>query len=374
MNSPFFTEWQRRVLANAMVALAIAFLVALIGGVVLVAAAFFAKLQWVLLPAAIGMLIAYLLMPAVDWLHTRRAWPRTAAVVMVFGLGAALLTTIVVLALPLFLQELTDFARKMPAYIHRAIEATSQMAHRARDAGTSDAWHGFLQQLSKSITSSLPDLVRHLTAMLPSILSNAIGLASAVIGFLIIPIYVFYFLRDPEYFSSNWKLYVPVANPTVRDDILRVLDDINTSVKAFFRGQCIVAAFVGALAALGFYIIGVDFALLLGLWVGIFDLVPLFGVVAGAFPAALIAYAQHEGWELPAQAIAVCVVVHLIENWILAPRIVGNKTGLHPVTIVLSILVWGHLLGFIGVLLAVPLTSTLIVLFRHYLWHRLPTQ
>ena len=372
MNSPFFTEWQRRVLANALVALAIAFLVALIGAVVLVAAALFATLQWVLLPAAIGMLIAYLLMPAVDWLHTKRAWPRTAAVVMVFGLGAALLTAVVVLALPLFLQELTDFARKMPAYIHRAVETASRLAHSARDADTSDAWQKFLQQLSSSITSSLPGLAKHLTAMLPSILSNAIGLASAVVGFLIIPIYVFYFLRDPDYFSSNWKLYVPVADPTVRDDIIRLVGEINKSVQAFFRGQCIVATFVGALSALGFYIIGVDFALLLGLWVGIFDLVPLFGVIAGAFPAAMIAYAQHGSWDLPLQAVGVCVVVHLIENWILAPRIVGNKTGLHPVSVLLSILIWGHLLGFIGVLLAVPLTSTLTVLFRHYLWRRLP--
>ncbi|MBI5686097.1 MAG: AI-2E family transporter [Verrucomicrobia bacterium] len=374
MNPDLFTEWQRRVVANALVALAIAFLVTLTAAAVLAAAALFAQLQWVLLPAAIGMLIAYLLMPAVDWLHTKRTWPRTAAVVTVFGLGAVALTAAVALALPMIVQELTDFASKMPALLKRAAAAASQLADGARSARESGAWQGFVDQLTVSVTGSLPMLAKHLTATLPQVLSNTISLLSAVVGFLIIPIYVFYFLRDPDYFATNWKLYVPVANRTVRDDIIRVVGEINESVQAFFRGQCIVAACVGVLAAIGFYIIGVDFALLLGIWVGIFDLVPLFGVVAGAFPAALIAYAQTGSWQMPLQAIGVCVVVHLIENWILAPRIVGDKTGLHPVSVLLSIFIWGHLLGFIGVLLAVPLTSTLTVLFRHYLWRRLPAK
>ena len=374
MNPDPFTPWQRRVLANALVALAIAFLVSLTGATVLAAAALFTKLQWVLLPVAIGMLVAYLLMPAVDWLHAKRQWPRSAAVLIVFGLGGVVITAIVALALPAVIQELTDFASKMPAQIKRGAALASRLADGARSAKADGAWQGFVDQITSSATSSLPDMARHLTAMLPQVLSNAISLLSAVVGFLIIPIYVFHFLKDPEYFSSNWKLYVPVANAAVRDDIIHLVNEINESVQAFFRGQCIVAACVGGLSALGFYIIGVDFALLLGIWVGLFDLVPLFGVVAGAFPAALIAYAQHGSWQLPVEAIGVCVVVHMLENWILAPKIVGTKTGLHPVSVVLSILVWGHLLGFIGVLLAVPLTSTLTVLFRHYLWRRLPAK
>ncbi|MFZ2644541.1 MAG: AI-2E family transporter [Verrucomicrobiia bacterium] len=374
MNPDLFTPWQRRVLANALVALAIAFLVVLTAAGVLAAASLFTQLQWVLLPVAIGMLIAYLLMPAVDWLHMNRHWSRTTAVLIVFGLGAVIVTGAVALTLPMIIQELTDVASKMPDQIRRVATAVSGLAEGMRAARTAGAWPKFVDQLTTSINNSLPDMARHLTTMLPQVLSNTFSLLSAVVGFLIIPIYVYYFLKDPEYFSSNWKLYVPVANTTVRDDIIHVVGEINQSVQAFFRGQCIVAACVGALSALGFYIIGIDFALLLGIWVGLFDLVPLFGVVAGAFPAALIAYSKHGGWELPAQAIAVCVVVHLIENWILSPRIVGNKTGLHPVTVVLSILIWGHLLGFIGVLLAVPLTSTLTVLFRHYLWKRLPAK
>lgn len=374
MNPDLFTPWQRRILANALVALAIAFLVVLTAAGVLAAAALFAQLQWVLLPVAIGMLVAYLLMPAVDWLQEKRLWTRSAAVLTVFGLGALIITMVLALTLPMFVQELTDVASKLPEQIRRAATAISGLTEGVRNTKTTGAWPKFVDQLTTSINNSLPDMARHLTTMLPQVLSNTISLLSAVVGFLIIPIYVYYFLKDPDYFASNWKLYVPVANSTVRDDIIHVVGEINKSVQAFFRGQCIVAGCVGALSALGFYIIGVDFALLLGLWVGLFDLVPLFGVVAGAFPAALIAYAQHGSWELPAQAIAVCVGVHLIENWILSPRIVGDKTGLHPVTVVLSILIWGHLLGFIGVLLAIPLTSTLTVLFRHYLWRHLPAK
>ncbi len=369
-----FTDWQRRVIANALVALAIAFLVSLTAAAVLAAAALFTRLQWVLLPVAIGMLIAYLLMPAVDWLQDKRQWPRTAAVLTVFGLGAVTIAILMALALPAIVQELTDFASRMPALIQRATTAASHITDGARAQGTG-AWPRFVDQLTGSVTSSVPDLARHATSMIPSILSNAISLVSAVFGFLIIPVYVFHFLKDPDYLASNWKMYVPVTNTAVRNDIIHLVSEINESLQAFFRGQCIVAVCVGALAALGFYLVGIDFALLLGIWVGLFDLIPLFGVFAGAFPAALIAYGQHDGnWQLSLEAIAVCIAVHMIENWILAPRIVGNKTGLHPVTIVLSILIWGHLLGFIGVLLAVPLTSTLTVLFRHYLWRRLPEQ
>jgi predicted PurR-regulated permease PerM len=372
MNPDLFTPWQRQVVANALVALAIAFFVGLATAAVWLAAAILAKLQWVLLPAAIGMLIAYLLMPSVDWLHTRRRWSRLAAVLIVFGLGTILIVVVTALALPLVVQELTDFASKLPAHLQRATSTVHQLAQNARAARPTGAWQSFVNQIAGSINNSLPDMARHLTAMLPAVLSNALSLLSAIVGFLIIPVYVFHFLKDPDYFSANWKLYVPVANPTVRDDIIHLVGEINQSLQAFFRGQCIVAACVGALSALGFYAVGVDFALLLGIWVGLFDLVPLFGVVAGAIPAALIAYAQYNSWHAPAEAVAVCVGVHLIENWVLAPRIVGDKTGLHPVSVVLSILIWGHLLGFIGVLLAVPLTSTLTVLFRHYLWRRLP--
>jgi predicted PurR-regulated permease PerM len=369
-----FTAWQRRVIANALVALAIAFLVALTGAAVLVVAALFARLQWVLLPVAIGMLIAYLLMPAVDWLYSKRRWPRTATVLTVFGLGTVALIAALALALPVLVQELTDFGSRLPALLQRATATASRLADDARAAHGPGAWQGFMNQLTASVTSSLPELAHHLTTMVPSLLSNAISLISAVVGFLIIPVYVYHFLNDPEYFASNWKLYLPVTNPTVRDDIISLVGEINQSLQAFFRGQCIVAACVGGLAALGFYLVGLDFALLLGVWVGLFDLVPLFGVVAGAFPAALIAYGQSGGWQLPVEAIGVCVAVHMVENWFLGPRIVGNKTGLHPVSVVLSILIWGHLLGFIGVLLAVPLTSTLTVLFRHYLWRHLPAK
>ncbi|MBM3890985.1 MAG: AI-2E family transporter [Verrucomicrobia bacterium] len=374
MDPSFFTPWQKRMLANAATALAVCFFVLLIGGGIWAVGLLMRKLQWILIPVVIGAVIAYVQLPVVDWVHEKWRWSRSVSVVVVFGVGIVAVLGIVAMLLPAVIQELTDFARKTPAYFEKAVKAVGEFMERARSAEAPVAWQHFMNRLTASVTASLPDLAKGLTDKLPALLSNAFSLLGAVVGFLIIPVYVYYFLKDPDAFTSGWKLYVPVSNEPVRRDIIKLVHEINESVKAFFRGQCIVASCVGALAAVGFYLIGVDFALLLGIWVGIFDLVPFFGIVAGAIPAMLIGFAQHGNWHVPVLAAGVCLGVHLIENWILAPKIVGNKTGLHPVAIVLSILIWGKLLGFIGVLLAVPLTSTLKVLFNHYLWQRLPAK
>jgi predicted PurR-regulated permease PerM len=374
MDPQLLTPWQRRVLANALVALALAFFVLLASGTLWLLAALLIRLQAVLIPLALGALLAYLQMPLVDWLHEKRGWSRLRATWLVFGAGLVLFIGLSALVLPAIIQELTDLAQKLPPYFRKAANRAAAIVEQAHQLSVPPAWQSTVDTTINNAMASLPDLTKGLTDKLIHVLSSAASWFSAIIGFLILPLYIFYFLKDPDVFAVNWKLYVPVAEARIREDIIRLVQEINNELKAFFRGQCIVAACVGALAAIGFYIAGIDFALLLGIWVGAFDLIPFFGVIAGALPATLIAYAQYSDWQHPLAAGAVCVGVHLVENLLLAPKIVGNKTGLHPVVVVLSILIWGKLLGFFGILLAVPLTSTLKVLFRHYLWQRLPAR
>jgi predicted PurR-regulated permease PerM len=371
MNADLFTPWQRKVIANALVALAMAFFVAVIVGAVWVVVDLLSRLQAVLIPVAIAALSAYLLTPPVDWLHEKRGWPRSRAVLVVFGSGSVLFAIVLALALPAMIQELTDFAARMPDYFKRIVTSASEYVERIRRLELPPAWEDSANTLIANVKAEIPHLTAGLSGKVLVFLSGALSWLGAAVSFLIIPVYIYYFLKDHDFFASTWKLYVPVTHKGVRQDIIHLVQEINEQVKAFFRGQCIVAACVGALAAIGFYIARVDFALLLGIWVGVFDLVPFFGIIAGAIPATLIAYAQYGDWQHPLAAVGVCFGVHLIENLFLAPKIVGGKTGLHPVAVVLSILIWGKLLGPIGWLLAVPLTSTLKVLFRHFLWMRL---
>jgi predicted PurR-regulated permease PerM len=371
MNSDFLTPWQRKVIANAAVALAMAFFAVVIGGAIWAVAAVFVRLQAVLIPVAIAALTAYLMTPPVDWLHEKRGWPRSRAVLTVFGAGSLLVAVVLAVALPAMIQELTDFAARMPGYFKLIVTKVSEYVERLRQWEMPPAWEGSVNALVSDAKAEIPKLTASLSSHFLSFLSGALSWLGAAVGFLLIPVYIYYFLKDRDFFASTWKLYVPVTNKGVRQDIIHLVQEINEQVKAFFRGQCIVAACVGALAAIGFYAARIDFALLLGIWVGVFDLVPFFGIIAGAIPATLIAYAQYGDWQHPVAAIGVCLGVHLIENLLLAPKIVGGKTGLHPIAVVLSILIWGKLLGPIGILLAVPLTSTLKVLFRHYLWMRL---
>ncbi len=371
MDPELFTPWQRKVLTNAVVALALAFMLALAAGALVAVARVLWLLQSVLIPVAIGGLAAYLLSPPVNWLHDKRGWPRSRAVLVVFGAGSLLVAMALAVALPAMIQELTDFAARTPGYFKLIVTKASDYVERVRQLEMPPAWEGSVNAAIATVKAEMPKATAAISEHLLSFLSGALSWLGALVSFLIIPVYIYYFLTDREFFASTWKLYVPVANHRVRQDIIHLLQEINDQVKAFFRGQCIVAACVGALAAAGFYVARIDFALLLGIWVGVFDLVPFFGIIAGAIPATLIAYAQYGDWKHPAAAIGVCFGVHLIENLLLAPKIVGGKTGLHPVAVVLSILIWGKLLGFFGVLLAVPLTSTLKVLFRHFLWQRL---
>lgn len=371
MNTDLFTPWQRKVISYAAVGAAMAFFAAVIGGVIWGLAVFFLRLQAVLIPVAIAALTAYLMTPPVNWLHERRGWPRSRAALTVFCSGSLAVAVVLAVALPAMIQELTDFAARMPGYFNLIVTKASEYVERVRQWELPPAWEGSVNALVSDAKAEIPKLTASLSAHFLSFLSGALSWLGAAVGFLLIPVYVYYFLKDRDFFASTWKLYVPVTNKGVRQDIIHLVQEINEQVKAFFRGQCIVAACVGALAAIGFYIARIDFALLLGVWVGVFDLVPFFGIIAGAIPATMIAYAQYGDWQHPVAAIGVCLGVHLIENLLLAPKIVGGKTGLHPVAVVLSILIWGKLLGPIGILLAVPLTSTLKVLFRHYLWMRL---
>jgi predicted PurR-regulated permease PerM len=186
-----------------------------------------------------------------------------------------------------------------------------------------------------------------------------------------VPIYLFFLLKESPAIERRWREYLPLRNSPLKTEVASVLSHINSYVIAYFRGQLLVCLIDGTLIGTSLYLAGLNFAPLIGVLVVILTMIPYIGIILCWIPAVLIAAAQWGDWQHPLIVTAVFVVVQNLEAIFIAPRIVGNSVGLHPMTVIVSIFVWGLLIGgLLGPILAVPLTATIKVLLARYVWGR----
>lgn len=204
-----------------------------------------------------------------------------------------------------------------------------------------------------------------------SVVTFVINAVLALTGLIIILLYLVFLLLDfPEY-ARTWRSFLP---PTYREGIVEFLVEFDTALRRYLRGQSVIALLTGGLFALGFTLIGLPMAVPLGLFMGLLNMVPYLQVV-GLVPAAMLATMQSIETDRSLAAsllltLLVFVVVQMIQDWIILPRVMGKATGLRPVLILLGVFVWGKLLGFLGVLLAIPLTCLGIAYYRRYILDR----
>ncbi|MDR2463320.1 MAG: AI-2E family transporter [Verrucomicrobiales bacterium] len=361
MNGP--SAKQEKILWRALSALAVLVLAAiglLIFGVVLYTMRLFSS---VLLPLAVAGVLACLLSPMVTLLGKWKI-KRAPAVALLFVLATIALSVSAALILPVAYSEAVQFFENLPDLVSRL-----QLA--ARDFL---AAHPALveqgQQLAEQAKQRLPEYGSAVARYAWSGVVGAFGLAQLFLGLIMIPLYVYYFLLEKETIERRWQSYVPMRNSALRDEVVLALGEINKHLIAFFRGQVLVAVLVGFLTGIGMLAIGLRYAILIGLVAGVLSIVPYLGVVCSLAPALLVAYAQSNGrWGYVALTAGVFGVVQLCEGLWISPKIMGNRTGLHPLTVIVSILVWSILLGgLLGAILAVPLTATLKVLLNRYIW------
>jgi predicted PurR-regulated permease PerM len=209
-----------------------------------------------------------------------------------------------------------------------------------------------------------------------------LGFFGVVLGLVMVPIYLYYFLKEGESIKNNWQDYVPLKASAFKTDVVDTLQEINGYLISFFRGQVLVAFIDGILVGLALTIFGLDYGLLIGLCMAMLGIIPYIGNVLCLVPACIIAANQGvDGalWGLPAwgavlAVVLIFVVVQQINSLVTAPKIVGDSVGLHPMTVIFSMLFWSLLLGgLLGALLAVPLTAAVKVLFKRYIWDRPPS-
>jgi predicted PurR-regulated permease PerM len=304
------------------------------------------SLRQIVLPFFLAGLFAYLLFPLAKWLIKKRL-PLIFAVLAIYILLIGLLYLGLFHLLPKLAEELEHLLKALPDLA----------------TGLEQRWQGLNQSLvqlgiPEMLDSALADFSASLEARLLGLLEDLpAGLFSALrylLYFLLAPILSYYLLRDREQIKNKLISWLP---PGPRPEILRLAGDVNHLLRQFIGGYLTVAFFVGLLAFIILSLLRVKYALILGLIIGIFDLLPYFGPIIGAVPAVFLAFLQNKFLALYV-ALAL-FLLQQVEGAIISPRIIGKRIGLHPLIIIFVVLAGGSWFGLIGILLAVPVSAAL---------------
>src|SRR5437868_8929815 len=198
-----------------------------------------------------------------------------------------------------------------------------------------------------------------------------LGMTGFLLSLIMVPIYIFFLLKERPRIEKRWKDYLPLRASPLKDEIAAALSEINNYTIAYFRGQLLVCLVDGTLIGAILTLFGLNFAPLIGLLAVVLTMIPYIGIIICWVPAVLIAAFQWGDWTHPLIVTGIFIVVQNLEGIFYAPRIVGNYVGVHPMTVIVPVSVWGLIIGgIIGPLLAVPLTATVKVLLARYVWGR----
>ncbi|MGI6703425.1 MAG: AI-2E family transporter [Clostridia bacterium] len=302
----------------------------------------------ILRPFIIGTVIAYVLNPMVEAL-TRRGTDRVAAVIVVYSVIVGAAVGILSFLLPSVYRETMKFMDILPTYAVR----------------TKEYLDGVYLKFSRTLTPELREAIRNnidyiqeLTIHQINNLTNWLmaffqGLVSWVIALVV----SFYLLKDKDYFIALAQYLIPMR---LRQDAAKISGEINRVLMGFIRGQLLVALVVGVLAIIGFLVIDLNFAILLGVITGLGDIIPYFGPIIGGVPVVLVGLMESPTKAL--WAVGVVVLIQQLESGIITPKIVGDSVGIHPVFIILSLLIAAQFFGLVGLFIAVPAAAIIKVL------------
>ena len=252
--------------------------------------------------------------------------------------------------------------------INPVTEKTSTEKISTADRQRIQAW---VQRQLPNLERQLPYISEKIWTLLKQSIGGFLGVTGFLLSLVMVPIYLFFLLKESPAIEKRWREYLPLRNSPLKTEVAAVLSQINNYVIAYFRGQLLVCLIDGTLIGIALYFTGLNFAPLIGLLVVILTMIPYIGIILCWVPAVLIAAGQWGDWTHPLIVTGVFIVVQNLEAIFVAPKIVGNSVGLHPMTVIVSIFIWGLLIGgLLGPILAVPLTATVKVLLARYVWGR----
>ncbi len=323
-------------------------------------------LKGVLLPFLVAFLVAYLFEPFVQ--HNRRLLKlkgRVPAVFITLFEALFLFGLVIYFITPMIVAEMEQMGVILKSYASSKMTVSFlpvELQHTLRQSIDYDKINSLLSQQDwmKIISDALKATWE--------VISGGWEVVLGIVSWLIVVLYVVFIMVDYEKLGNGFKSMIPKKMLPVTSKISR---DIETNMNRYFRGQALIALIVGILFSIGFSIVGLPMAILLGLFIGMLNLVPYLQVISIPVTALLcLVYAVGGGgefWSLFWQCVAVYCIVQGIQDFFLTPKIMGKAMGLNPAIILLALSVWGTLLGFIGLIIALPLTTMLISYYRNYI-------
>ena len=323
------------------------------------------RLSSVLLPFFIAWILAYMIYPFVIFLQDKcRLKYRILSIVVALLVVLAVLTLTAFLVVPPIVEESIRMAGLITVYFHDTF-ASSSLLQNVQNMLQSYANDNSLLKLMQH--SSVMDVAENLILQAWGVLSSTINFAIGLLGSLVVLLYLVFILLDYENISEGWIRLLPASK---RGFAGMVAGDVKNGMNAYFRGQSLIALLVGILFSIGFLIIDFPMAIGLGLFIGVLNLIPYLQLV-GFIPTIILALVKaadtgQNFWIILLCALAVFAVVQTIQDMYLTPRIMGHVMGLNPAIILLSLSIWGSLLGIIGLIIALPLTTLLISYYRRF--------
>jgi len=313
------------------------------------------KLKWLFIYFGFALVLAYFFDPLYKFLLNKKA-PKVLAIIIVFGIIIALLILTIFFLIPSVINQLNILYKEIPNFIENyqnlILSIKPQLSKFIDPADVEILLKENLSELQKGVLGFSQTIIIYLSNIVSSI----------TFGIVIVPLILFYIMRDMFVFKENLYIFVSKKN---KKEFKEVLEEIDNIVSGFIRGRIIVCIIVGTLIGMGLYFLNLKFALIIGIVSGVFNFIPYLGPIVGVILALI--FALGNPWWTLLMIVILFVLVNQLEAIYLNPNILGKGLGLHPLTVILSMLICGQLLGILGVLVAVPLAAILKVLAIRYL-------
>lgn len=364
-SEPWLSERQRKTLAAGLTVLATTLILTFVLALGWVLMRFFDVFSGVLFPLVLALILALVFRPLYDLYRVRLGWAPVLSV-------AAFYLTILI-PVGLFVTFLggkvygqaADLLTQLPDLIERVSASVQEKAPALREAYVA---YGVQERLESVVGEGgvVAYAASGAVQFATTALGNLAGLLTGLLSFAIMPIYLAFFLMTPKFDPHVFESQLPFLKAQTRKDLLYLVQEFFGILVSFFRGQMLIALIQGLLYAVGFSAVGLQYGFLIGFTLGILNIVPYLGNMVGLAVALPMSFFQADGGiGLLGLVLGVFVTVQMVEAYYLTPKIMGDRTGLHPLAIIFAIFFWGTALsGLAGMILAIPLTAFFVVFWR----------
>ncbi len=384
------TTFQRSVCWLTLSSVCLVVMVALLCGFVCGIGWLFVTLEPVLLPVIVAGIMAYLLSPAVKWVQklVKKRIPAVLIVLMVAALGMAGLAMTIV---PPLVKQTSELVNNRQRILESSVSAGRELLQENKavqnavdtlytrtlseaekeSLGTSASGpaKSYEEKVIAIIDYNSDYLVDKGIAWLTAGTRAIYGASAFLIGVVMVPVFLFYFLLESEAIVKHWDKVLPLRASRFKDEVVGTLQEINQNIVAFVRGQMLVSLIDGVLLGIILMCLGLPYAITIAAAAALLGIIPYIGMISTSIPALLIAWFTWHDVTMVVAVAAAFLSVSQLDGWVIQPKLIGNTMKMHDMTVMFSVLFWSMVFGgVIGALLAVPLTASIKVLFRRYVW------